>query len=221
MSRRPGSLALLPGILFAAVLSPAQANAPSVSSTAQDPGKIIQFLSHTISWYRELAVEQKNATEPSDLTFIQENRRVADQVVQLAFEFARNQAQLQARRPNAQPQQSQSESGGKSQRLVQAVQKVEQQIQETQAELQSVREKISRATAARRTALQSQAAELQSEIGLLEARRDAIESMIDFVSASSTGTSGGGLRAQIEELARSVPAALAREQASNKGEATP
>ncbi len=222
MSLNLRTLGLLLGILFAVLPSPGQTNTPTAApSTAQDPGKIIQFLSHTISWYRELALEQKNASEPSDLTFIQENRRVAEQVVQLAFEFARNQAQLQARRPNAQPQQSPSDSEGQSQRLVQAVQKVEQQIQETQAELQSVREKISRATAARRTALQSQAAELQSEIGLLEARRDAIESMIDFVSASSTGTSGGGLRAQIEELARSVPAALAREQASNKGEATP
>src|SRR6266496_5734159 len=109
MSRRLGTLALLSGIFFAAVLSPAQANAPSVSSTAQDPGKIIQFLSHTISWYRELAIEQKNATEPSDLTFVQENHRVADQIVQLAFEFSRNQAQLQSRQP-AQPQ-SPSDSG--------------------------------------------------------------------------------------------------------------
>ncbi len=203
------------------MLSPAQANAPSVSSTAQDPVKIIQFLSHTISWYRELAIEQKNATEPSDLTFIQENRRVADQVVQLAFDYARNQAQIQARQPNAQPQRSQSESGGQSQRLVQALQQVEQQIQDTQAELQSVRDKVSRATPARRSPLQAQVAELQSEIGLLEARRDAIESMIEFVNASSTGVTGGGLRAQIEELARSVPAALTRDQPSKQGESTP
>src|SRR6266581_615223 len=191
MSLNLRTLGLLLGILFAVLPSPGQTNTPTAApSTAQDPGKIIQFLSHTISWYRELALEQKNATEPSDLTFIQENRRVADQVVQLAFDYARNQAQIQARQPNAQPQQSQSESGGQSQRLVQALQQVEQQIQDTQAELLSVRDKVSRATPARRSPLQAQVAELQSEIGLLEARRDAIESMIEFVNASSTGVTG-------------------------------
>jgi small-conductance mechanosensitive channel len=220
MNPKLRTLALLLAIFSAAVLSPGQTNAPSAPSATQEPGKIIQFLSHTISWYRELALEQKNATEPSDLTFIQENRRVAEQVVQLAFEFARNQAQLRARQPSQQ-QPSQPDAGSQSQRLVQAVHKVEQQIQDTQTELQSVRDKLSRAPAAHRSMLQSQAAELQSEVGLLQARRDAIESMLDFVNASSTGTSGGGLRAQIEELARSVPAALTRDQGSKQGEATP
>src|SRR5215831_4371722 len=73
-------------------------NPPAASVPAQDPAQIIQFLSHTISWYRQLAVEQQLATQPSDLTFFQENHRVADQVVQLAFDYARSQAQLQTRK---------------------------------------------------------------------------------------------------------------------------
>jgi small-conductance mechanosensitive channel len=206
------------GILALALLSGAQTNAPSSSAAILDSGKIIQFLSHTISWYRELAVEQKNATEPSDLTFVQENRRVADQIVQLAFEFARNQAQLQSRQPIQ--QQSPSDSGSQSQRLVQALQKIGQQIQDTQAELQSVRENMAQVSGARRTALVSQAAELQSELGLLDARRDAMESMVEFVNSSSSGNSGGGLRAQIEELARSVPAAVSRTQGVTQSETT-
>ena len=58
-----------------------QANAPSSSSSFQDPSKIIQFLSSSVSWYRDRASEQKLATEPSDLGYIQENSRLADQVV--------------------------------------------------------------------------------------------------------------------------------------------
>lgn len=96
-----------------------------------------------------------------------------------------------------------------SRNVAQALQKVEQKVQETQGELQSVREKLTQAGGTRRTALAAQAAELQSELGLLDARRDAIESMVEFVNSSSSGNSGG-LRAQIEELARSVPAALSR-----------
>src|SRR5215471_19758407 len=77
-------------------------NPPAASVPAEDPAQIIQFLSHTISWYRQLGVEQQLATQPSDLTFFQENHRVADQVVQLAFDYARLQAQLQTRKATKQ-----------------------------------------------------------------------------------------------------------------------
>jgi len=210
---------LLIGILLGGIAAFPQNNAPSAPRTSPDVGKIIQFLSHTISWYRELAAEQKQVTQPSDLTFVQENRRVADQVVQLAFEYARGQAQLQ---PKQQPsQQQQTQQSDQYQRLTQAVQRVEQQFQDTQAELQSVREKLANAGPAKRRALQSQVDELQSELGLLDARRDALQSMVEFVNTSSTGTGSVGLRAQIEELARSVPAVLNRGQREGQGETTP
>ena len=74
-----------------------QPAAPQTSAPTMQPPQIVDFLSHTINWYRQLAAEQQLATEPSDVTFLQENRRVADQVVQLAFDYARTQAQLQAK----------------------------------------------------------------------------------------------------------------------------
>src|SRR5262249_1860668 len=83
---------------------------------------------------------------------------------------------------------------------------------DTQAELQSLREKLARSPASKSHAIESQIAEVQSEIGLLNARRDAIESISDFVT-SSKGTGSVGLRAQIEELARSVPPDLSRPSA--------
>lgn len=179
---------------------------PSPAPVSQDPAKIIDFLSDTISWYRELAAEQKLANEPSDLTFIQENRRVADQVVQLAFEYARNQAQV--RQSTQQAHTTQGDEANQYQRLFLAVQKLEQQIQNTQSELQSTREKLPSAVGAKRHALQSQADELQSEIGLLQARHDALQGMAEFAASSSSGGKGASLRTQIEELARSVPEAM-------------
>ncbi|PYV08672.1 MAG: hypothetical protein DMG07_25115, partial [Acidobacteria bacterium] len=190
-------------------LAPAQTDKGGNSSPTPDPGKIIQFLSSTVSWYRQLAVEQKAATEPADVTFVQENRRIADQVVPLAFEYARNQARLQARQ-SANPQQAPQQSGGsgQNQRLAQAAQKVEQDLKDTKAELDSFRAKLAETPEARKRLLQTQIAEAQSEVALLEARRDALQSMIEFANTSNTGTGAVGLRAQIEELARSVPAAL-------------
>ena len=200
-----------------AVTAFGQGNAPSNAVAREDPAKIIQFLSSTISWYRQRAEEQKLANEPADLTFAQENARVADQVVQQAFEYARNEAQLQSKRqPRKEPQ---TQNSVQYQGLRQALQKVEQQIQDTQSELQSNRGKLASATA-KRQIIQATIQELQGELGLLNARHDALQAMADFVSSNGTGNRVG-LREQIEELAHSVPAALSRALATNQSETTP
>ena len=197
-------------------------NNPPASPPVTQDSKIIQFLSETLSWYHQRAVEQKLAVGASDLAFLQENRRIADQVVPLAFEYARNQAQLQPKQLGSQPGQQQPpalvDSSGQWQRLTLAVQKLDQQIQDTQTELQDARAKLVNAAPSKRALIESQVAELHSEVALLEARREALQSMLEFVNSSSKGGGTVGLRAQIEELARSVPAALGRSQATNQGD---
>jgi len=187
----------------------------------QDPAQIVQFLSHTISWYRQLAIEQQLATELSDVTYYQENHRVADQVVQIAFDWARSQAQLQAKRPAQKPSSTpQPANTDQYQRLLQAVQKADQQLQDTQTELDSTRAKLAHAPPSKRKTLQAQVAELESETGLIEARRDAINNMLEFVSTSNAAGGGASLRAQIEELSRSVPAALSHPSGTNPSQTT-
>lgn len=199
--------ALLLGLCWLCVPGFGQnSDAPAAAAPpTQDPAQIIQFLSHTISWYRQLAVEQQLATEPSDLTFYQENHRIADQVLQLGFDYARAQADLLAK-SRAKPAQSPETS--QYQRLTQALQRSEQQLQSTQAELQDARTELAKAAGAKRKTLAAKVDELESEVGLIQARHDAIESMLEFVSTSNAGGGQIGLRAQIEELARSVPASL-------------
>jgi small-conductance mechanosensitive channel len=196
-----------------------QGNAPSSAVTPQDPAKIIQFLSSTVSWYRQRAAEEKLVTEPADLTFAQENARIADQVVQQAFEYGRNEAQLQAKRRTEKQTQTQTGNSQQSQKLAESLQKVEQQIQDTQAELQSYREKLTVGTAAKRRYAQAQIQELQGELGLLYARHDALQAMAEFVTSSGSGNRVG-LRAQVEELSHSVPAALSSSPGSSQPNAT-
>jgi small-conductance mechanosensitive channel len=192
--------------------------APAAALPRVQGGKeIIQFLTHVITWYRELAIEQQLATEPADLTFYQENHRVADQIVQLAFDYARSQAQLQPKNKKTQTQ-GQPPNTDQYQRLVQISQKADQQLQDTQKELQETRAKAASAAGAKRKTLQAQVDELESEIGLLQARRDAVNNMLEFVSTSNSTGGGAGLRAQIEELARSVPASLSHPTGTNSTE---
>ena len=206
-------------VLFA-VLGPGQSSPPAAQPglrRTQDSQQILQLLTQVISWYRQLAIEQQLATEPADLTFYQENHRVADQIVQLTFDYARSQAQLQPKNKKAQSQ-GQSPNTDQYQRLVQIAQKADQELQDTEKELQDTKSKAAAAAPGKRKILLAQADELDSEIGLLQARRDAINNMLEFVSTSNSAGGGAGLRAQIEELARSVPASLSHPSGANATE---
>ena len=199
-------------IAILATTALAQANPPAPTPAPQDNGKIIQFLSTTVSWYRQRSAEEKLANEPADLTFEQENNTISAQVVQQAFEYGRNEAQRQSKRQPAMTQQS--ANTGQYQRLAEALQKVEQEIQDTQTELQTNREKLPRSVGAKRRTIEAQIEELQGELGLLNARHDALQTMSEFVSSSGSGNRLG-LRAQVEELARSVPAVLSATSNAN------
>jgi len=91
--------------------------------------------------------------------------------------------------------------------LSKAVARADQLVQETQAEMESLQHSLETAPAAKRRHLQTQIAELQSELGLFQARQQALHGMLDFASGAS-GAGATSLRAQIDELARAVPAAV-------------
>ncbi len=176
--------------------------ADSAPSGPNSPQDIIAFLKQTITWYRHLAVEQQLATDAGDLMFLNDNRRAADQVVRLSFEFATNQAQ---RRSEGNTEQAPADT--RYQRLSDMAAQADQQAQQTATEVAGLRQKLETAPANKQRALESALAEVQSELELAQTRRDVLRSMTEFVSGANSGGGAGGLRAQIEELERSVPAA--------------
>jgi hypothetical protein len=192
----------LSGILLAIV----QGNSAgqSVTSTDPTPSEIVQFLSQTIDWYRQTQQEQRIVTEPGDLGFIAENRRMAAQIVRLAFQFARAEEQQQAKLSKANKGATPSSSGTQYERLSQAAGRADQLVQQSQAELEAAQHSLETASPAKRRHLQSQIAELQSELGLYQARQQALHSMLDFASGASGAGGATNLRAQIEELGRAV-----------------
>ena len=118
--------------LLASTLSVAQTSPAPPPVSAHDPQQIIKFLTKIVSWHRQLAAEQQIA-EASDTTAVQENRRIADQVVQLGFEYARSQVQLQAKHPAtpavAEPQ---ADNDTENQALVQAAQQAAKEVVDTE-----------------------------------------------------------------------------------------
>jgi small-conductance mechanosensitive channel len=179
------------------------------ASPGPDASQVIQFLNQTIGWYRQFPALERIATDPADWMAIYNNRQTANQVVQLTFDFARARADAIAKEAGASQPQSTGASSTQYQALRQWQTKIDKQIKDTQAERDADLQKLASATGKRRQQLQAEVSELQGELALAQARRDALKGMVEFVSGAGSGGLGAtGLRAQIEALAGSVPAAL-------------
>jgi small-conductance mechanosensitive channel len=196
-------------VLIAGNPSSAQSGNASNALSSPDAQSVISFLNQTIVWYRQLTTQQEVVTEPSDVVFLNQNRQLADQVVRLSFDFARADAQLLNAKGNiGGVLPSGASVPGHYQSLVAMVAKAEQQVKAKQQELAGLRAELDVASGRRRATLASTVAETQSELDLLQARRDSLRSMIEFVSGRSvSGLTSGSLQAEIEDLARTIPAA--------------
>src|SRR6202795_5060051 len=133
-------LGVLVVVLFG--LAPPRNFAQSAPPTEARSTEIIQFLGETIDWYRQTQQEQHIVAEPEDLGFAADNRRMADQIVKLAFDFARQQEQQLAKQAKGQPAAALSDAGSKYENLSRAAAKADQLVQETQAEIDSLRQQL-------------------------------------------------------------------------------
>src|SRR5579863_8395372 len=161
----------------------AQPTSTAKDSNLPDAPSVVSYLNQTIVWYRQLTVQQELATEPSDVVFLNQNRQLADQVVRLSFDFGRADAQqLSAHRDNG-PELNPATTGPAGYKsLVGMVAKADQQVKAKQQELAGLRAQLDGAVGRRRATLASTIAETQSELDLVQARRDSLRSMIEFVS---------------------------------------
>jgi hypothetical protein len=114
-------------------LGSSQALPQNPPDNAPKPANIVEYLTETISWYRGTAVEQQIANEPSDVPFLNENRRISAGS-RRAFDFAR----LVERNESTQPKGNQTQEAGltsfQSQRDP-GVAKADQQVEESRNEL--------------------------------------------------------------------------------------
>jgi hypothetical protein len=211
---------LLSATFFVFCLSASQAfpqNPPQSAPPAVLKGEnIVEYLTETIGWYRGTAIEQQIASEPTDVPYLNENRRISGAIVQLAFDFARRAERSKALQPKAGQTQEQVSAPTQGQRLVQSAARADQQVEQSQKELQLLRQKLASAPRKERPALESLIEETQSELAFRQARREALREILQF--SARTSSEGADLRTQIEELARSVPAALGSAEETSPGQ---
>ena len=183
-------------------------NQSTAPPTAND---VIGFLNQTIAWYRHFPVEEQLATEPRDVLFVDQDRRLADQILQLSFDFAKAEAQGMApAAASSSTNQANNSDLARYQSLLNMADKADQQVKQSQLELDSLRQKLASATGKRAVTLRSSIAEVQSELQLAQDRRDTLRSMVEFVGGASTGGGPTTLLAQVQELEHTIPAMAAK-----------
>jgi small-conductance mechanosensitive channel len=196
-----------PALLLCIIAGSFALASPQNNTTAlPDSSKVIQFLNQTIDWYRTVGTQQQVSVERDLVAVGTDNRQMANQIVGLAFDFARAEADsiLQTNNPNATPQEAADAQHDRA--LLQLQDKLDKQMQDSKTELESLRQKLQTAGGKKRQQLQSQIAEVQAELDLANARKESLRSMIEFAQTTGSNSRVGGLKAQIQALAESLPA---------------
>jgi small-conductance mechanosensitive channel len=166
--------------------------------------QVIQILDDTVDWYRTLGTQQQHANQPSDLLILFANRQTADKVVALAFEIARANAELL----------SSEASAGQSTAAPSSPQALNEQKNQLDAQRQSIQDEISTdrqraaSSAKGKQAIAAKLPELQGELAMVEARKNLLDTMADFVNESDPkGAGASALKAHIDAIAATIPAA--------------
>jgi small-conductance mechanosensitive channel len=218
-----GSILMIAAVCGRAQSGPNASGNGSVSVVPASASDIISFLNQTIVWSRQLSAQQQLVDEPSDALFLNDSRQIADQVVRLAFDFARARAQALAAQPDAGSTAQSSTVPSQYQRLIDSANKAGEKVKQSQKDLDLLRQQLANATGARRRTLVAAIDETDSELELFQARRDALRSMLQFASGTTTGGSNSGnLLSQVEELAHTVSgsAATGKDQAETNSQAS-
>jgi hypothetical protein len=180
------------------------ADQPNARLSVLSGEQVIQILDETVDWYRTLGTQQQYATQPSDFLILFANRQTADQVIGLAFGIARANAELLSSEATS----AQKAAGASSQ---QALDRQQSQLQAQQdsitREMAELRKQSSAAAKGNRSA-DAKLHELQGELDMVNARKNLLDTMTEFVSSSDPKAAGANaLKSQIDAIAATVPGA--------------
>jgi len=205
-------------LLISAALLGAAANPPAgtEAAPAQPESRVspltaeqlVQILDQTVDWYRTLGLQQQSATQPSDLLLLYANRQTADNVVRLAFQIARANAELlSSEASSAQPDAAAARS---PQTLGQLEQNAAQRSDSIEKEMDAARRQLAAAAPRAKSDLNAKLLELQGELSMVKAQKNLLDTMSQFVYENDTKrASVSALKSRIDAIAATIPAATA------------
>src|SRR6266478_7438129 len=207
---RPRSLFVLVAVASFCIgrVEAAEPNSPSTGAASSarvsvlTGEQVVQILDETVDWYRTLGTQQQNATQPSDLLILFANRQTADKVVGLAFDIARANAELLSSEAGADQGGADASS---PQSLTQHQNQLDALRQSIQQEIDAARHKLASSGTDKQN-IEATLTELQGEFAMVNARKNLLDTMTEFVNANDPKAAGANaLKAQIDAIAATVP----------------
>jgi small-conductance mechanosensitive channel len=193
---------LLAATYFCQATVAVAATAPLSHASVLTGDQVVQILDETVDWYRTLGAQQQTATQPSDLLILYANQQTADKVIGLAFEIARANAELLS--SEASSADTSADANSSAQALSEQQKRLDAQRKAIQDEMQADRKLM----AGGKTELAAKLSELQGELDMVNARKNLLDTMSQFVNESDTKRAGASaLKAHIDAIAVSIPSA--------------
>jgi len=171
-----------------------------------DGAAVLQHLNRVISWYRHSTTGVQSVGLSSDTIYQDNAQSLEAEVVRLAFQSAKAEAELIRTQLKISGATQPSGESTQQQKLVEAQAKTSSQIDQLQSQIENLDAQIAKIPAARQGNLISQRDALQGQLELQKALLDATQKMAAFVETN--GEIAGGLEGSINQLARSVPEVL-------------
>jgi small-conductance mechanosensitive channel len=171
---------------------------------------VISFLGRVLGWYRELPGEVNLLEEPSELIFLNDNRELANDIVNLAFQYAHAQASLLEKTTAGESAPAAKAGSGASTAVTPAsmpelFQQTRDTISQDQARIAQLNAVLRRAPVAERLRLTSQLMAVKADLEWQQARASYISTLNEFERANGGGQNA--LQDQIDELQQSLPPA--------------
>ena len=185
----------------------------STAISATDPQTVTSYLSDVISWYGHLGREAQLVREPGETLYYANSRQTASDILNLAFEYARAQANYIAKTTAksdtnaaaAVAPSTQAEVPGDITILTRRRDEAAAAIVALQARIKSLQARLATVSGRARSATSSELVTAQSELDLAQARADAVGAILQFEASSRLTDQSGSLAGQIDELDRSIP----------------
>jgi len=169
--------------------------------------QVVGFLLQSVNWYRHVYAEQQVANGPAGLIFLDDNRSIELQIVELSFEFAKADATLETTAPS--PHDGPTLSNAPTSDLAHFIELKNRNDQVRRRAIQEVEilhNKIARAKNSERQELKAALEDAEGRLQLLEAFAQTINDLIGFVKSSRAGQAHAGtLDSTIDRLAQSIP----------------
>ncbi|HLH76280.1 MAG TPA: mechanosensitive ion channel domain-containing protein [Candidatus Binataceae bacterium] len=202
-------------------LTPAFAATPQpVASASRPPSatptpaltrreRVISFLDRVITWYHNLNTEVALAEQPSEMLYVNDDRNLADSLLQVAFQYARAEAELlKTSTPATTADKLAVPTPQGTPGLAALAAQTKTTIESDQRKIAQIRAELTRAKGADRANLASRLVALQADLQWQQARAGYIGAMQAFEHGGPSATLGqSDLDERIDELQRAVSAA--------------